>query len=184
MVLLHSILDLCRFSKIYSCALAHFFVDSILFPAFLFFSDETVEVGANLYEIDTEALASVGTPTLIPTAATLSPPSIESITAQKEPTPDHRSPSIKFLGKEGWDALRKSHGANKQLLNGGTGDVKVLHLSQKKHAVTTMFDDMTVKDPMYGRPKFSDAEIEALLTGGATLAPQVLSHSTGAKFKL
>jgi hypothetical protein len=45
-------------------------------------------------------------------------------------------------------------------------------------------DNTILKNPMYGRPQFTEAEIEALLTGGATMAPKVLSHSTGAKFKI
>jgi hypothetical protein len=35
---------------------------------------------------------------------------------------------------------------------------------------------------MYGRPKFTDAEMEALITGGANMAPEVVVHSSGAKF--
>lgn len=34
----------------------------------------------------------------------------------------------------------------------------------------------------YGRPKFSEAEMEALMTGGANIAPVVKSHSHGAVF--
>lgn len=37
-------------------------------------------------------------------------------------------------------------------------------------------------DPMYGRPKFTEEEMEALMMGGATIAPQVVSVSSGASF--
>lgn len=94
------------------------------------------------------------------------------------PASEHRSPSIKFLGKEGWEALRKGLDTKKQALNNNPTP------PLKKHAVKRIVDDRDVKDPMYGRPKFTEAEMEALLTGGATLAPHVLFLSTGAKFKL
>ena len=145
-----------------------------------------MEVGAKLYELDTDAVASVTAPAVAPpTTAASSPPepapkqtNVPSPEAAATTTSAHRAPSIKFLGKEGWNALRKGHDTNNQAVNGAPAP------SPKKYGVTTMFDDKSVKDPMYGRPKFTEAEMEALLTGGATLAPQVVSLSTGAKFKL
>jgi hypothetical protein len=146
-----------------------------------------VEVGAKLYELDTDAIASVVSAPAIEAQATTSPtpskpaaPKINDSLLQKVGTPvsDHRSPSIKFLGKEGWEALRKGHDATKELSTAASSP------ATKTHAVTTIKGDINVKDPMYGRPKFTEAEMEALLTGGATMAPQVLSLSTGAKFKI
>ena len=147
-----------------------------------------MEVGAKLYELDTDAVASVTAPAVAPPTTAASSPPEPAPTHTNVPSPEaaatttttsaHRAPSIKFLGKEGWDALRKGHDTNNQAVNGASAP------SPKKYGVTTMFDDKSVKDPMYGRPKFTEAEMEALLTGGATLAPQVVSLSTGAKFKL
>ena len=48
-------------------------------------------------------------------------------------------------------------------------------------AVTTIQDD-TVFHPMYGRPSFTEVEMEALILGGASIAPTVVAHSKGAKF--
>ena len=139
-----------------------------------------------MYELDTDAVASV-------TASTTAPSPTVATSTPSEPTPpqnnvspteaasplsEHRSPSIKFLGKEGWEELRKGSDSKKQELKSDSSPLP------KKHAVKRIVDDRNVKDPMYGRPKFTEAEMEALLTGGATLAPHVLSLSTGAKFKL
>lgn len=124
-------------------------------------SDDTVEVGANLYEIDTEAEASVvaaassepestvATPKQEPQASVISSP-VETKTAQQQ-----RVPSIKFLGKEGWA----------QLLSGQGAAAVVYQIP-----------------PNYGRLKFSDEEMEALMTGGANIAPDVKQHSRGALF--
>lgn len=35
----------------------------------------------------------------------------------------------------------------------------------------------------YGRPKFTEDEMEALMLGGANLVPDVKKHSSGAVFK-
>lgn len=153
-------------------------------------SDETVEVGAKLYEIDTDATASTDdqpkseetkkatvetsskeatsetspkeaavekTPKEEPAKKSTPPPKAKS--AKKEPAPKTtttaRTPSIHFLGKEGW-ATR---------LSGQTTNQPVYI------------------PPMYGRPKFTEEEMNALITGGADLAPSVLDYSRGAKFR-
>jgi len=71
----------------------------------------------------------------------------------------HRVPSIKFLGKEGWAAL----------LSGSSGG-----------SDSTIVEDLS---PMFGRPSFSEEEIEALMLGGASLVPDVVTPSHGATFK-
>jgi pyruvate/2-oxoglutarate dehydrogenase complex dihydrolipoamide acyltransferase (E2) component len=125
-------------------------------------SDDTVEVGANLYELDTEAEASMAAPT--ETAA--SPSEAAPAPAKEEPAPvvaaaspkpqsQHRTPSIAFLGKEGWSRA----------------------LSGKSEAPVVY-----AIPPNYGRPKFSEEEMEALMMGGANLAPEVKQHSAGAVF--
>lgn len=76
-----------------------------------------------------------------------------------EPAPaaaakSHRTPSIHFLGKEGW--ARKLAGEQTP---------QVVYIP-----------------PSYGRPAFTEEEMEALVTGGANLAPQVKDYSSGAMF--
>lgn len=109
-------------------------------------------MGSNLYEIDTEAVATVQadepsvTKTTTPVAepAVASPPAPSKTPKVSPPvaakSTDHsRSPSIHFLGKDGW----------KKKLAG----VPKLPLVPKN----------------FGRPIFSEEEIEALMSGGANL---------------
>lgn len=134
-----------------------------------------MEVGAKLYEIDTEASATVTASNTVETLASV--PVVEKL-SEVVVAPDHqRAPSIKFLGKNGWEALRKGYG--KSLPKDASGG-----FNSNPLAVKLIVDDSIAKNPMYGRPKFTEAEIEALLTGGATMAPQLLSPSTGARFKM
>jgi hypothetical protein len=128
--------------------------------------DETVAVGAPLYELDTEAEASVATSAATPPPKAAEPPkkvapapvapAVKALPpAMKQPS-SHRAPSIKFLGKEGWSLL----------------------LSGPKTAAPIVY----VIPPNYGRPPFSEEEMEALLMGGANLTPDVKKHSDGAMF--
>ena len=150
------------FPTIISCDLCSLtiFLVSLSFP---FFSDDEVEVGAELYEIDTEAEATVeassaaaeSTPTPEPVASAAPEPTpVEAPATTSSSTtssPPERVPSIKFLGKEGW-----------------------------QRALTVEPD--YVIPATYGRLDFSEDEIEALLSGGANLAPEVEAYSTGATF--
>ena len=125
-----------------------------------------MEVGGDLYEIDTEAEASVEA-SAEPAAATeeaptsvSSPSSSSASTAQtavSTTAASHRVPSIRFLGKEGWALL----------------------LSGQKPGAPQLEE----LPPMYGRPKFSEDEMDALILGGANLAPQLVAFSGGAKFR-
>lgn len=128
--------------------------------------DDTVEVGADLYVIDTEAEASVAAsespsspPPASSEATTSAPPKQAPAPEVKQAaatssTSSHRSPSIKFLGKDGW-ARRRS--------------------AVQPPAVVYI-------PPMYGRPKISEDEMEALIMGGASMAPNVKVPSSGAIF--
>jgi hypothetical protein len=131
----------------------------VCLATYVLFSDETVEVGANLYEIDTDASASVLTED-IPKVSTPVAPSASALPL-KAPTakPTSRTPSIHFLGKEGW-ATRLSGGSK-----------------------PSPPPQLVYIPPTYGRPKFTQEEIDALITGGADLAPSVLDYSSGAKFR-
>ena len=66
----------------------------------------------------------------------------------------NRTPSIHFLGKEGW-ARRRS----------GVQTPTIVYVP-----------------PSYGRPVFTEEEMEALVTGGASLAPDVKKYSSGSMF--
>ena len=125
-----------------------------------------MEVGANLYEIDTDAeasvISSVASDTL-DSSMENGPEEISEGTPQTK-LPEialvkmdqsHRTPSIKFLGKEGWDRLRSS--------GLGTASPAVYALP-----------------PNYGRPRFTEDEMDALLQGGANLSPE--RQSGGAVF--
>lgn len=120
--------------------------------------DDEVEVGADLYEIDTEAEATVeGSETAAAPAAASDEPANEPVVAAAAPAPPtlsstaHRVPSIQFLGKEGW-----------------------------AQALTP--EPEFVIPATYGRLDFSEEEMEALLSGGANLAPELKEYSTGATF--
>lgn len=149
----------------------------------LLYSDDTVEVGGDLYEIDTEAEATVEASTDNTSAtaeATTAAKPAEQITVQSaslvtEASPHAaRTPSIKFLGKDGWEALLKGETKTTTSTTSST--------RQSPNAVTTIVDNTSIH-PMYGRPRFTEEEMEALILGGANFAPTVLAHSSGAKFK-
>ena len=155
------------------------------FLLFCYNSDDTVEVGANLYELDTDAAATVEAssstsettspeaapaPAPTPTKSESAPSAASAPAASSESS--HRTPSIKFLGKEGWQAM----------LSGGTKPAEAAPAAPKSPLAVTTIQDDTVFHPMYGRPSFTEAEMEALILGGASLAPDVVAHSKGAKF--
>eukprot|EP00980_Cylindrotheca_fusiformis_P006276 scaffold1340_cov122-Cylindrotheca_fusiformis.AAC.19 len=133
--------------------------------------EDTVEVGANLYELDTEAEATVTAsneggeepaapekqgkekePAAKPDAK---PDAAKEKSAPAKQAPEKsREPSIQFLGKDGW-----------------------------AQRLSTAKDEVVYLPKDYGRPKFSEAEIEALITGGANIAPTVKEPSRGAIFQ-
>ena len=127
-------------------------------------------MGSDLYEIDTEAEATVeASSAAAPAAANESspPPAVEKKAPADPPAPpqssstSHRTPKIKFLGKEGWAQRLKGE---KELL----GPTSIL----------------TKLPPNYGRPAFTEEEMEALIMGGASIAPDVVAPSGGAKFRV
>jgi 2-oxoglutarate dehydrogenase E2 component (dihydrolipoamide succinyltransferase) len=139
--------------------------------------DDNVEVGASLYEIDTEAEGTVAAPA--EAHAEESEATIENATApgvNEDPTPveapptkslSYRKHSIHFLGKDGW-AKRLS----------GIEEIAPSPLSSPTAVVTVQAEI----HPMYGRPLFTEKEMEALIMGGAETAPKVVSKSSGARF--
>ena len=139
-----------------------------------FSSDEEIAVGADLYAIDTEAEGTVASPQ--PSAAgeekkAETEPSDEApkpaVAIQEVAKSSHtRSPSIHFLGKNGWA---------KRLI----GQKETPSVPTSPAAVVTLQGEL---HPMYGRPKFTEKEMEALILGGAETAPTVISTSDGAQF--
>mmetsp|Transcript_5965 Transcript_5965/g.14766 ORF Transcript_5965/g.14766 Transcript_5965/m.14766 type:complete len:291 (-) Transcript_5965:117-989(-) len=136
--------------------------------------DENIEVGADLCEIDTEAVATVDSASSssssddapAPEPPAKAPAPAAAAAAANAPAPPapasssssggERTPSIRFLGKDGWE----------KRLNG-----------------QDPFEPSVIYVPFnYGRLKFSEDESEALLMGGANLAPEVERYSSGASF--
>lgn len=81
-----------------------------------------------------------------------------------------RNPSIHFLGKSGWAERLSGH---KETVS---SDVIA---QSSPTAVVSVQSDI---HPMYGRPAFTEIEMEALIMGGAETAPSVVSPSGGARF--
>lgn len=101
--------------------------------------DDTIEVGSDLYQIDTEA-----SPEIIKSASTTaesSPAPPSPATTEVKETTASRTPSLKFLGKDGWASRLAAA------------------------PIVSVFD----LHPMYGRPLVSEEEMEALMSGGANL---------------
>lgn len=155
--------------------------------------DEIVEVGGNLYEIDTDAEATAQASSAAPTAASLSAeePSVspgEAEDSQKRETSqstttskdeiEGRTPMIKFLGKEGWAQRKNGQGASTAATS-----PQIKETQGSSHVTTTFEADATMSHPMYGRPAFSEEEMEALIMGGASVAPRQVTHGTAATFK-
>ena len=158
------------------------------------YRDESIEVGADLYELDTEGVASISE--TVDSPDSISRPESETIGAAidvisiTDGESDHinRNPSIKFLGKDGWAKLKTGV---KQTGSTATDTVSsplpaspTQTINVKPSKAFTIYDDKSISNPLYGRPKFTEEEIEALLMGGASTAPQLVKHSTGAKFKV
>lgn len=153
-------------------------------------SDDTVEVGAQLYEIDTEAEASVEPAELVeasgfePAAGTRSEDATTTAPAPDEdplsgvlatsgtPSAQHRVPSIHFLQKDGW-AKRKAGVALEDHFGGTVpAPAAVSQAVPPKSASPLAVTSYTVEGalpPMYGRPKFTAAEMDAIMYGGANL---------------
>ena len=138
----------------------------------IIYSDDNVEVGADLYEIDTEGVATVeapaapstteeeapaavpaAVPTAEPVAASTTAPTVSSSSSSSssDVSSGARIPSINFLGKDGWAAA----------------------LTVKPEVVVPA---------NYGRLPMSEEEIEALMSGGANLAPELKAYSTNATY--
>jgi len=124
--------------------------------------DDNIDVGADLCEIDTEAVATVEATELTTeeAVAPITPEPTPTVTTSSTSTSSNndsslsqsaRTPSIKFLGKDGWAA-----------------------------ALTV--ETEIVLPANYGRSPISEEEMEALVSGGANLAPELKAFSTKALY--
>jgi hypothetical protein len=88
-----------------------------------------------------------------------------AVSAPSPPPPasKSRSPSINFLGKDGWARARSG---------GGGGD-------DHQDAGTVVVYEIPAN---YGRLQFTEEEMEALVMGGANMAPDIKQYSGGARF--
>lgn len=136
--------------------------------------EDTVEVGAKLYEIDTEGEATVVAGTHASSGSAPIPESnvvateeavVEPLAAAQDPLPQHqgRIPSIHFLQKDGWAKRKKAGGDH------ATPPVADVPPPPRTSPLGVTSYTVDAVHPMYGRPKFTDAEIEALMYGGANL---------------
>mmetsp|Transcript_63850 Transcript_63850/g.75598 ORF Transcript_63850/g.75598 Transcript_63850/m.75598 type:complete len:246 (+) Transcript_63850:120-857(+) len=123
--------------------------------------DDTIEVGADLYQIDTEATPEQISSSPIITKATEEGAAV--VTQQTETTQTTmittptRTPSMTFLGKDGWaarlaGAMESTLVPSEPVAEGGIQTIYVPHMSSS-----------------YGRVPISEEEMEALITGGANL---------------
>lgn len=169
--------------------------------ALVFQSEETVEVGAYLYEIDTDIAATVNThfsagltdDTKSNKKSTPPPPppaekteavaataaSAEEDHAEKD---HHRTPGIKFLGKDGWIHLLSAHDEVEKEEGHSSLSPAPKKATSPAAPTNVIIADSSTIPPMYGRPRFTEGEMEALISGGADGAPKVVKQSGGAKF--
>lgn len=135
--------------------------------------DDTVEVGAGLYILDTD-VQNVESVVLETNMSEVN----ESLDATKagedivevsEPKSTTRIPSIHFLGKDGWKArLTATDSVSSAAPTASTTTV----LNSGKPNAPTSITQIPYK-PMEGRPRITEEEMEALVLGGALEAPEV-----------
>jgi 2-oxoglutarate dehydrogenase E2 component (dihydrolipoamide succinyltransferase) len=147
--------------------------------------EEEVEVGADLYEIDTDAQATApegtkvspddtdatsvhqeeGAPAVTAVGNGNETDSDSNIDSETDSNSDEkvRVPSIQFLGKRGWMSKRSVQGSVAPVSD------PVPSIPMKPHgAITLQNGDLPSS---YGRLPFSEREIEDLTLGGAAEAP-------------
>lgn len=118
--------------------------------------DDTIEVGADLYQLDTDKEATVETTSQPPSPTSdANTMEVEEKIATVESSASKRIPSIHFLGKDGWEKRRTKESQALVAPEGGSVSLGPIVL------------EMPSIDPMYGRPPITEAEMEALMMGGA-----------------
>jgi len=161
-------------------------IDGVITQQFCAIED-TVEVGSNLYEIDTEVAPSVVASQDSSSQKTTiteeeknyvsAPTTTDEIVDNASSASDDnntRTPSIHFLGKVGWE--------NRLIGTTTTTTENNSFQSNPDKPNEVISLDGSMLDSMYGRPPFTEEEFDALMLGGANLAPEVISPSRGAVF--
>jgi len=148
-------------------------VDGVVVEHFADVEDE-VEVGSDLYMIDTEGVATA-TATADTTIASSDADATADATADTTETADAdnvaaakptksgtgtRVPSIQFLGKVGW---------KHRLSVAGEATTPISTIPMKPNGSVVL--DGGPLPPMYGRLPFSEREMDDVLVGGASEAP-------------
>lgn len=115
-------------------------------------TDAEATLSAAAPSSETPAAGSAPSEPAAPKAAATPPKPVAAAAAAASSS--SRSPSIHFLGKTGWEKRRA-----------GVQTPTVVYIP-----------------PSYGRPAFTEEEMEALVTGGASMSPGVKDYSSGALF--
>ena len=136
--------------------------------------DEDVAVGANLLAIDTDATAGASAEAATPTAlaSTTSPspaPTPVPSAVLKEIPVGSRVPSIRFLGKNGWAALRSGVVLTPASETPSIAAAAPLMMDFVQHSPGALDFWELPSGPLYGRPVISESEMNAVETGGAEL---------------
>lgn len=145
-------------------------------------SDETVEVGGDLYQIEKTDSKAIASDVTEMNSSTPEKPSISlrselPLESTVSCSSSHRTPSIRFLGKAGW--AERIHDTSKLITDVAAPNNQV---SQQYTCIQLVPDDISW-NPTYGRPPITQKEIEALEMGGATDAPKLIKPSIGATFE-
>lgn len=153
--------------------------------------EDTIEVGANLYDIDTEAEGIVdlkssseilASKTANDSSASLDSSHTSNTTENSvpnlPPATGARIPSIQFLGKKGWEIRRNCL----VVVDEGAPSEPVSEINISAVTSASLSQISNGWNPMTGRPPISDEEIEALAMGGASVAPTIKRSSIRAVF--
>jgi len=137
--------------------------------------DDTVEVGAGLYILDTD-VQNVESAVLEMNMSEVNE-ALDAIKAgeeilEQEPISKTttRIPSIHFLGKDGWKARLTATDSSSSVAAPTASATTVLK-SDKPNSPTSI--TQIQYKPMEGRPLITEEEMEALILGGALEAPDV-----------
>ena len=136
--------------------------------------DDTVEVGAGLYILDTDIQNIEGT--VLETNVSEVNEALDASTAGEEvievtepiTKPTTRIPSSHFLGKDGWKARLTATDSSPA----ASATSATIVLKSGKPNSPTSITQIPYK-PMEGRPVITEEEMEALVLGGALEAPDV-----------
>lgn len=128
--------------------------------------DDEVEIGADLYQIDTEGVATeAGTPDTPEPVIEETETTTQSeapVVATTEGEATGRKPSIQFLGKLGW---------KEKLSVVAESSPQNTAASEPMKPNASIILEGGQLPPTYGRLPFSEREMEALIMGGASEAP-------------